>query len=86
MLQLRIKTLEIILSAPNISQVEYGIQETIDTIVDSDYSNKRYMQYMKAVKSDIFFQMRLKQSRREFDNLTHALKIIQDKKLANNKR
>lgn len=78
MLQFRIKILETILSAPNTTQVEYGIQETIDELLDSDYSNKRYMQYMKAVKSDIFFQMRLKQSRREFNNLTQALKIIQE--------
>lgn len=78
MLQFRIKILETILSAPNINQVEFNMQETINELVDSDYSNKRCMQYLKAVKSDIFFQMRLKQSSREFNNLTQALKIIQE--------
>jgi hypothetical protein len=78
MLQFRTKILKTILSAPNVTQVEYCMYETIEELIDSDYSNKRYAQYMKAVKSDIFFQMRLKQSRREFNNLTQALKIIQE--------
>ena len=54
------------------------MNEIFEEISETNVSNKRFLQYMKSVKSDIFFQMRLKQSRREFNNLTEALKMLQE--------
>jgi hypothetical protein len=78
MLKYRIKILKSILDAPNPEQVKYAMNEILLDIFESDVSNKRFSQYMISVKSDIFFQMRLKHSRREFSNLTEALKMLNE--------
>jgi hypothetical protein len=78
MLKFRIKILKNILDAPNPEQVKFSMNEILHEIEESDVSNKRFSQYMKSVKSDIFFQMRLKHSRREFNNLAEALKMLNE--------
>lgn len=70
--------LQNILGASDPAHVENAMSEIMTEVADIEVSNKRFSQYIKCVKADIFFHLRLKQSRREFNNLTQALKIIQE--------
>lgn len=78
MLKFRIKMLQNILSAPDPGHIANAMNEIMTEMAESEVSDKRFSQYIKCVKADIFFHLRLKQSRREFNNLTQALKIIQE--------
>lgn len=70
--------LENILGAPDPGLVKMAMQGIMTEMADADVKDKLFSQYIKCVKADIFFHLRLKQSRREFNNLTQALKIIQE--------
>jgi hypothetical protein len=78
MLKFRIMVLESILNAPDPNHVRDAMKAIFEGIQGSDVSDRRFSHCMKSVKSDVFFQMRLKQSRREFNNLAEALKMIHE--------
>lgn len=78
MLKFRIKMLQNILSAPDLGHIANAMNEIMIEMAETEVSKNHFSQYIKCVKADIFFHLRLKQSRREFNNLTQALKIIQD--------
>jgi hypothetical protein len=76
MLKFRIQLIECVLNSANSKKVERAILEVIDKEIKRGVSVKKIARIVSSLENDMYYQMRLVDTRQELSNLREALKVL----------